>query len=648
MSYRREVGADLMPTRPIGAYFHSTSLSCRLAREQFAQRGFGIESSYLTRIDADPDFASVAWIVRDRQVDALWRRYRTDASCQISLLDRACAQGISENLKRRLIARREHQPRGPVVEPMENAGLSVAIADAPHFGIEADQCASESSELAGPERVAWHIDRFVDHDVAGRLQPHLDRSRRIWGRVKIGGLGKTLRRLDLDAVTDRHHGALSDAIAVEPHLPGVEQLLCAAPTHPLKPLRQHRIETLPSFLLTDFETDLGHGRSLPHFLMSFHTVCAAVRPVYTGAQVTKRDYYVVLEVTRTASGDDIKQAYRQLAMRFHPDRNPDDPSAEDAFKEATEAYTVLSDPSKRGRYDRYGHSAFESNGSGFEASDFGAVSEILEGILGDVFSGGRRKRRAGRDLQYDMEISFTEAALGVEKEIDVNRPTACDTCGGTGGKPGTPVHKCNVCQGRGQVKYQRGLFAASRPCHGCRGTGKKIPSPCEECDGLGTRPRSEKMTVKIPSGVQNGAVRTVRGAGETGEGGNGDLHIHIKVDDHDLFTREGADILVTIPISFPQAVLGASIDIPTLEGKVVMKVPPGTPSGKVFRLRGKGIPVYGGYGKGDQLVTVIVEVPREVNRKQRRLIVELGQEIGLEGHPEQASFLGKLRSLFDS
>jgi len=338
--------------------------------------------------------------------------------------------------------------------------------------------------------------------------------------------------------------------------------------------------------------------------------------------VSKQDYYVILEVSRTAGGDEIKQAYRALAMKYHPDRNPDNPAAEDSFKEASEAYAVLSDPDRRKQYDRFGHAAFETGGPGFEAGDFGAVSDILEGLFGEVFSGGRRKRRGGRDLTFDLEISFVEAALGVDKKIDVNRPAPCATCSGNGAKPGTPVHTCNVCQGRAQVKYQRGLFAAARPCHACRGTGKKIPTPCDTCKGTGSKLRSEPMNVKIPAGVQDGAVRTVRGAGEANPGGNGDLHINVKVTDHSLFQREGAEVL--------------------------MKVPPGTQSGKIFRLRGKGIPVYGGYGKGDQLVTVVVEVPQEVSRRQRKLITELAQEIGDDTHPQQASFLKKLRGLFDA
>lgn len=392
------------------------------------------------------------------------------------------------------------------------------------------------------------------------------------------------------------------------------------------------------------------GTSLSsHILKRFATQFARSSGASTLQKpVSKRDYYVILQVDRTASSNEIKQAYRALAMKYHPDRNPDNPVAEDSFKEASEAYAVLSDPERRKQYDRYGHAAFDSAGPGFEAGDFGAVSDILEGLFGDVFSGSRRKRRAGRDLNYDLEISFVEAALGVDKTIDVNRPAPCTACNGTGAKPGTPIHKCNVCQGRGQVKYQRGLFAAARPCHACRGTGNKIPTPCDACKGTGSKMRVESMNVKIPAGVQDGAVRTVRGAGEANSSGNGDLHINVKVTEHSLFRREGADILVSVPISFPQAVLGASIDVPTLDGKVVMKVPPGTQSGKVFRLRGKGIPVYGGYGKGDQLVTVIVEVPQQLSRRQRKLITELAEEIGDEGHPQQASFLMKLRGLFDS
>lgn len=375
--------------------------------------------------------------------------------------------------------------------------------------------------------------------------------------------------------------------------------------------------------------------------------CAAPAPAYTARIVSKRDYYVVLEVERGSTPDEIKVAYRKLAMRYHPDRNPDDPAAEDSFKEATEAYTILGDNDRRKRYDRLGHAAFENSGPGFDPTDFGAVSEILEGLFGEVFGGGRKRRQSARDLTYHLEVSFVEAALGIEKSITVDRPGACTRCEGTGAKPGTPIHTCNVCQGRGQVKYQRGFFAAARPCHACAGKGKKIPTPCSDCKGTGSRQRPEQMKVKVPAGVQDGAVRTVRGGGEDSPNGIGDLHIHIGVAEHPLFLRDGADIACTVPITFPQAVLGASIEVPTLEGKVVMKVPAGTQSGKVFRLRGKGVPVYGGYAKGDQMVTVIVEIPEQITRRQRKLIQELSDEQEGDSHPRRASFIGKLKSLLE-
>lgn len=418
--------------------------------------------------------------------------------------------------------------------------------------------------------------------------------------------------------------------------------------HRRNPPTQDDVETSSVVLGTDLEREDKHRVAL-HIREPDSTQFACGLTALTLLRiVAKRDYYEILQVSRTAEGGEIKRAYREVAMRYHPDRNPDNPAAEDAFKEASEAYAVLSDDDKRKRYDRYGHAAFENNGPGFDSGDFGAVSEILEGLFGEVFSGGRRKRRGGRDITYDLEVTFIEAALGAEKRIRVNRPAPCQTCNGTGAKPGTPVHECEVCQGRGEVKYQRGLFAAARPCHACRGVGKRIPTPCEICKGTGSKMRPEILDVRIPAGVQDGAVQTVRGGGEQGPSGNGDLHVNIKVSDHELFVREGADILLSVPISYPQAVLGARIDVPTLEGKVVMKIPPGTPSGKVFRLRGKGIPVYGGYGKGDELVTVVVEVPQAINRRQRKLITELAQEIGEQGHSQQATFLGKLRSLFES
>ena len=372
----------------------------------------------------------------------------------------------------------------------------------------------------------------------------------------------------------------------------------------------------------------------------------ALRPTLP-TMVPKRDYYEVLSVDRDSAPDEIKRAYRKLAMRFHPDRNPDDPAAEDSFKEASEAYAVLSDEDKRRKYDRFGHSAFDTGAGGFDPTDFGAVSEILEGLFGDVFRGGKRRKKSGRDLTYDLEVTFEQAALGAEVPITINKPSACVSCRGDGAEPGTPVRTCTVCQGRGQVKFQWGFLASNRPCHGCGGGGKKIQTPCKACKGKGAQTRPESLKVKVPAGVKDGAVRTVRSAGETAQDGTGDLHIHISVADHEFFSLEGADVLCTVPITYPQAVLGATIDVPTLEGRVSMKIPQGTQSGRVFRLRGKGIPVYGGYGKGDQLAKIVVEIPDRIDRRQRKLIKELAEALGDQSHPQRDRFLGKLRSLLD-
>lgn len=357
-----------------------------------------------------------------------------------------------------------------------------------------------------------------------------------------------------------------------------------------------------------------------------------------------RDFYDVLGVDRSATGDEIKKAYKKLAIRYHPDRNPDNAEAEERFKEATQAYQILSDAEKRSRYDRMGHSAFGGNGN-YDAVDFGSVSELLEGLFGEMF--GRKRGKSARDITYELEITFVEAATGCEKTIEVKRPAVCQTCKGNGAAPGSRTTPCATCSGKGHVKFQRGIFAASRTCSACSGSGTKIEVPCPTCNAKGTVDRKEEMSVKIPPGVENGSVRTVRGAGEQTVKGSGDLHIYVKVGDHPLFTREGADIVCTAPIGFPQAVLGTQIDIPTLEGRVRMKIPAGTQSGKVFRLRGKGIPVFGGAGKGDQLVRVVVEVPEKINRKQRKLLEELAQEMGTDTLPQQRGFLDKLKELFD-
>lgn len=364
---------------------------------------------------------------------------------------------------------------------------------------------------------------------------------------------------------------------------------------------------------------------------------------------TKRDYYEVLGASREASADDLKRAYRKLAMQFHPDRNPDDPAAEDRFKEATEAYTVLSDPEKRRRYDRFGHDAARGGAGGgpnFEATDLSAFAEIFEGLFGQVFGRGR-KARVGRDLEAELSVTFVDAARGADKPLTIERPAPCRRCEGAGAEPGTGTTACATCSGRGEIRTQRGIFVSSRPCTACSGRGRLIDVPCRECSGSGAVVRKEDLRVRIPAGVEDGAIRTVRGGGEVAPGGSGDLHVTIRIEPHPLFVRDGADVRCTVPISFPQAVIGATIEIPTLDGRVSMKVPPGTQSGKQFRLRGKGIPLYGGAGSGDQLVSIVVEVPTKLSREQRKLVEQLADEMGIETSPQQASFLEKLRSLFD-
>lgn len=358
----------------------------------------------------------------------------------------------------------------------------------------------------------------------------------------------------------------------------------------------------------------------------------------------KADYYELLEVARSANGDEIKRAYRRLAVKYHPDHNPDDAGAEDKFKALTEAYAVLSDTDKRRRYDQLGPSAFGS-AHGAEPVDFGSIGEILEGLLGDVL--GRRAPGLPRDIRYDLEVTFEEAALGAEKAIGIERPQPCRGCGGSGAQPGTRTDSCSACKGSGNVRFQRGFFAASRPCSSCGGRGVRIDTPCATCSGQGQAVVAETLTVKIPPGVEDGAIRTLTGAGERTSKGAGNLLIHIKVKPHALFRREGADILCDVPVSFPQAALGAQIDAPTLEGKVKIKIPAGTQSGKVFRLRGKGLPVFGGYGKGDQLVKVLVEVPAQLNDRQRELLTALAAEMDDTSHPQQRGFLDKLRELLD-
>jgi molecular chaperone DnaJ len=363
----------------------------------------------------------------------------------------------------------------------------------------------------------------------------------------------------------------------------------------------------------------------------------------------KRDYYELLGVDRGASAEDLKRAYRQLAVKLHPDRNPDDREAEEQFKKVSEAYAVLSDPDKRRRYDQLGHAAFDParGGTAFDPADLGALGQMLEGFLDDMFGRRGGAGKEPRDLRYNLELSFEEAALGCERTIEYERHELCQHCSGARAEPGVSQPECPACRGRGEVRFQRGFFATSRACVSCEGSGVRRDARCTVCRGRGNTPKQQSLRVKIPPGVDDGAVRTLSGMGEQLPAGTGDLHVHVKVLPHPLFRREGADILCDVPISFPQAALGTNLDVPTLEGRVKMRLPAGTQSGRVFRLRGKGMPVFGGYGKGDELVTVIVEVPDKLTARQRELLEELAKEMGEESHPQQQSFLDKLRGLFE-
>ncbi|MGH7961746.1 MAG: molecular chaperone DnaJ [Candidatus Binatia bacterium] len=368
----------------------------------------------------------------------------------------------------------------------------------------------------------------------------------------------------------------------------------------------------------------------------------------------RADYYELLGVSRDASTEELKKAYRKAALRYHPDRNPGDKTAEDKFKELSESYQVLSDPEKRAVYDRYGPAAFEQNGgAGFGNFDFSSFEDIFGDIFGDFFGGGRRggrqRARRGEDLSYNLEISFEEAAFGTEKILSVPRLTACETCHGQGTKPGTSAKTCSTCRGSGQVRFQQGFFTIARTCNQCGGQGTAITDPCTTCHGTGTGRKTAILQAKIPAGVDTGARLKLRGEGEAGPAGGppGDLYVLIHVREHPLFTRQHNDVICEIPISFPQAALGTEIEVPTLEGKIKMKVPHGTQSGHVFRLRGKGIMDLRGNGRGDQLVRAVVEVPRKLSAKQRELLEEFARvDGGHDGHPMSKGFFEKVKELF--
>lgn len=379
----------------------------------------------------------------------------------------------------------------------------------------------------------------------------------------------------------------------------------------------------------------------------------------------KRDYYEVLGVEKGASETEIKKAFKKMARKYHPDLNRDNPKeAEAKFKEVNEAYEVLSDAQKKAQYDQFGHAAFDPSSGGAGAGGFGGFGGFGGGGsegFGDIFDmffggGGGRSRRPGpergSDLRYDLEISFEEAAFGKEAELSIPRTEECSVCHGSGAAAGTHPEECPQCHGTGQVQYAQntpfGRMVNSRTCDRCDGTGKIVKTPCKECHGKGTKRVQRKINVKIPAGVDNGSRIRVSGGGEAGVrgGGPGDLYVYIFVKAHKFFERDGADVLCEVPVSFVQAALGDTVEVPTLDGKVELTIPAGIQSGKVLRLKGKGIPFLRGQGRGDQHVRVKVLTPQKLSSRQKELLREFADEGGSNVNPEQKSFMDNLKKFF--
>lgn len=380
---------------------------------------------------------------------------------------------------------------------------------------------------------------------------------------------------------------------------------------------------------------------------------------------TKRDYYEILGVNKNASLDEIKRAYRSLALKYHPDRVPHEKKkeAEEQFKEISEAYAVLSDSNKRAQYDQFGHAGIDSRYTYediFRGADFSSIFEdlgfggsIFEDLFGfgDIFGrtrGRRSHQQRGRDLQYDLELSFKEAAEGCERLIAISRHEQCTHCDGTGARPGTSRTTCSRCKGSGNVTTQKGFFVLSTTCDKCHGEGSIISSPCGKCHGEGRVRAERKINIKIPPGVETGTHLRISGEGEAGSRGGrrGDLYVSISVTPHSIFRRHNNDILCEVPISFPQAALGTEIEVPTLNGKIQMKIPAGTQSGKIFRVKGKGIPDLHGYGRGDELVRIIVETPTNLTAEQRHLLTEFAKACGEDANPISRSFMDKVKEVF--
>lgn len=378
----------------------------------------------------------------------------------------------------------------------------------------------------------------------------------------------------------------------------------------------------------------------------------------------KRDYYEVLGLKKGATDDEIKKAFRKMALKYHPDRNPDDKDAEEKFKEINEAYGVLSDPDQKSKYDRFGHAGVDPNagfgGGGFGgAGGFGGFDDIFD-MFGGMFGGGgggfsgRRRNgpQKGRDIQKSLNISFEEAAFGTKKKVRMTKFVKCDTCGGSGAEPGTEKTTCPDCGGTGQIsttqKTPFGAFQSTTTCKRCGGTGQIIEHPCKDCNGTGKVKKTVTISVDIPAGVDDDSVISLKGQGEPGANGgpNGDLYVVIGVKPHDIFQRRGQDLWLEIPISFNQAALGDELTVPTLDGKVSYKIPPGTQPDTVFRLKGKGIKAIRGNRMGDLYVKVNLEVPTKLNPKQKEAIKAMGDAVGVDCYKKKKGFLDKVKELF--
>jgi len=378
----------------------------------------------------------------------------------------------------------------------------------------------------------------------------------------------------------------------------------------------------------------------------------------------KRDYYEVLGVAKSATEDELKKAYRKVAKKYHPDMNPGDKEAEEKFKEAQEAYDVLSNSEKRQRYDQFGHAGVDPSagggynpyGAGFGGAGFD-MGDIFESFFGGGFGGGGSTRRRnapqkGRDLRYQIELDFLDAVFGISREINITRSERCETCGGSGAKKGTSPVTCSTCGGSGTVRVQQNTgfmsFATTRPCTACNGTGKIIKEPCADCRGSGSVRKSRKINVKIPAGIDDGQTISLRGEGENGVNGgpNGDLYITVRVKAHPIFERHDNDILCEVPITFTQAALGATIKVPTVDGEETLDIPEGTATGAVFTLKGKGVPQINRRGRGNAYIKVTVDVPRGLNSKQKDLLRQFAESLGDKHHEKCKSFFDMVKKTF--